>query len=117
MNIEYRDIARLMAEQPDLLIDGFQYKLPRGGDGFDSPRKLLLTGEFLGEVQTAADYIEAQGIPPKVGSYRIKHDAEKALDCYLPNGAVIAAALLAGYQAERDPHSPNCTFTREAAHA
>jgi hypothetical protein len=46
-------------------------------------------------------------------SYELKHKAEEALDYYLPNGALIAAAMLAGRRCvEIGPDSPNMHIHR-----
>lgn len=48
---------------------------------------------------------------PSVGSYTLKHVAERALDSYVANGELIAAALLIGYPHRYDGiGSPNVSF-------
>jgi len=46
---------------------------------------------------------------PAVGSYGMKHVAEKAIGEYITNGELIAAALMAGYPMGR-PYGPNVDF-------
>lgn len=108
MKVTPQAIARVIAEHPELTVDGFNYRTPWGSEGLEPNKWLLLTREFETDTQRAVDWVKAIGAD--ASSIRIKRTIEKLNDCYIAHGAVIAAALLLGYQVERDPHSPNCTF-------
>ena len=70
----------------------------------------------LPDIVAAHDWLVANiaktKTPPHngLGSYTVKHIAERALGRYISNGQLIAAALLAGYPMRQHHDSPNPTF-------
>lgn len=117
MKITYADIVELLAGNPDLTIDGWQYKVnERGCDGFETTRKLLLTDEFLSQVQLAVDYLTAHPLTGKTLSNQVARVIVAATppgrDGYAPHGAVIAAAVLLEYSVRRVLDAPTCWIER-----
>lgn len=108
MIVNAQAIAQVLAAHPDITVDGFQYTTTWGSEGFEPVRWLLLSREFESDTQLAVDWIKSNGA--NASSSRIKQTIEKQSDRHISHGAVIAAALILGYQPVRDPHSPNCSF-------
>lgn len=79
-------------------------------------REELLESELL--VQQVRGWLRRE-VPPvplrgrrPASSYWVKHIAERSLGTYVPNGVLIAAALLEGYvvSPSGDPQDPNMYF-------
>lgn len=116
-------ITSLMVEYPDLTSGGWQYLMRSGRrycEAFGSDyRSEMLTDHFIAEVNTALIFLVTRrrlARPNlKVTSYWWKHCAEGfgelvGLSSYVSNGAVIAAALIAGFPVARHKNSPNCAI-------
>jgi hypothetical protein len=67
--------------------------------------------EFLRAYAFLAKFGRRKTINSKMGSYGLKHDAERSMGDYVANGILIAAALAMGYSAVRTHvGSPNAHF-------
>lgn len=106
------DLARLrviMQAHPLLTLHGFgDYANPcrAAPEG----RRALLAA--IAEIDTARAWLCGQQrietLNLKQTSYGLKHMAERAMNRYIPNGALITAALLDGWKVKRLPDSnPN----------
>jgi hypothetical protein len=109
-------LQAVMEQQPQLTSFGFGvFEERRKTAG--QRREELEQGrdELLGSedrVLRVRDWLLANIAPiktPTMGSYRMKHVAERAIGEYVTNGDLIAAALMAGYPMSR-PHGPNAEF-------
>jgi hypothetical protein len=111
-------IARIAEEYPNLCSGG--WKGCRGfnnGDKFTEYRKDMFTHQFESEVLTSLAYLAGHVIKPKYGSYGLKHKAEAfgktvGLEPYVRNGALIVAAIIAGYELKFEMDSLNCRFKK-----
>lgn len=126
--IPYINIVRkIMANYPDLSIDGFRYKdrqvpHPATDEVFMDRRSQLVEDYELRRIMTACEYIHKfpiEGQRP-VDSYALKHRAERwghefGMEGYVTNGAAIVAAVLCGYSIIREKNSPNCRFAAPSA--
>lgn len=92
-------------------------------DDFDRSRAHMTSTAGLEEFARALEFVEArwrptQNITRYQSSYGLKHTAERwhrevigrNVNCYVSNGALIAAALCLGYRHRIIPGSPNCFF-------
>jgi hypothetical protein len=100
-------VRRLMAEHPNLGPFGWR----------DTPSPFTPTSDFINQVAAAADYISLRGLPLRCGSYALQHLVEEHKRMYVSNGALIVAALLAGYRPVRYGSGPNCRFEAPVAQA
>ena len=114
-----RRLAAVMLEEPLLNLNGmgpgpYAGTLQERRERFDRWRV---------ELRSSADHVEQvrlwlvknieprKTINPYAGSYSLKHIAEKALDGYVTNGELIAAAIIAGFPHRSDGvSSPNMSF-------
>lgn len=73
-----------------------------------------LNSDFLEQVDTVRNWIvetpDRSRTLTRRGSYAIKHMIEQAVGRYIPNGAMIAGALLEGYAPVRRYPGPNAIF-------
>lgn len=103
---QVRTLAEVMDEQPTLGAAGF-------GGRRSTPAELADRDELRGSapgVDEVREWLLANLAPsrtPTESSYALKHDAERALGRYVPNGELIAAALTAGYPISRPGDGPN----------
>ena len=112
--VERGDIIRVVAENPDLSAYGWRFRtgsLWNDGDAFARHREQMLSQDFEQQVRASLAYLGTRRIPTKVGSYGAKHLVERWAGRYVSNGALIVAAILAGYRVVRDDNSPNCGFS------
>lgn len=121
--IDPAHIRRVLAQHPDLCIDGLRHKSTTpnfcyGDDRFPERRTLFMEPAYLRQIDTAYAYLNNFEIEKRTGSYGLKHrmenwGRENGLETYVTNGCAILAAILSGYQLVRDRYpSPNCTFRR-----
>ena len=112
-------LRRVLAENPGLCANGW------GTDpaDFEDSRTHMTSRHGVEEFGRALAFVEARCRPTRAitthaTSYGYKHMAEHwhrrelgdAADCYVSNGAFIAAALALGYRHRLLPGSPNCLF-------
>jgi hypothetical protein len=117
-----RTLAEVMEEHPSLNEFGF--------GAFDPQRKRreqrqqeIAAGrqQLRGQEDLAIavrDWLAANIAPIKTctaGSYGMKHLVERAIGQYVPNGVLIAAALMAGYP-WKGPHGPNVVLGMSKRH-
>lgn len=113
-------MKKVLDQHPDLSIDGWRYGNCKpdslyGDTQFPSRRAMFMDMEYLSQIATAYEYFWHFDIHIKAGSYGLKHRIEKwggaeGLEHYVTNGCAILAALMSGYEAVREPNSPNCRF-------
>ena len=106
-SVEADDIMELQQRHPGLSRSGL-----RGTPGSDD----LTTPESVAQVNHCIAFLSAFTHPktPKVGSYSLKHMAERAgvgTTSYIPNGALIAAGLILGIPHTSRDGSPNMDFS------
>jgi hypothetical protein len=98
-------IDAVMANWEDLTCWGFSH--PKA-EGFTDARAQLRT-EGVSYFIRAAEWLKH--IPRRssvnLGSYSLKHQAERWAGDYVSNGALIAAAVHLGFKVERIAGSPN----------
>jgi hypothetical protein len=112
-------LKRVLVENPNLCANGWGTE----PHDFERSRAHMTSPHGVEEFERALAFVEARCRPTKAitthaGSYGYKHMAENwhrrelgdAADCYVSNGALIAAALALGYRHRRLPGSPNCLF-------
>lgn len=110
-------LARCIEANPDLSAYGWRFRDRRNwnnGEAFAANRDQMHTEDFAQQVECALTYLRTHRIPKGAGSYGMKHRAENASGQYVSNGAFIVAAILTGYQIQRDDNSPNCGFKTPA---
>lgn len=102
-----RRLAAVMTREPMLTYEGMETE-PQA----DEREALRAQAALVAEVCAwLAVHIEpCPTFNPRAGSYSVKHIAEKALGSYVPNGALIAAALILGYDYKWDRSSRNVAF-------
>lgn len=114
-----RQLAVAMDMEPELNRNGFgagaygRSLEERRADARAWRVELRSRAERVDEVrQWLVDNIDPrQTINPDVGSYGLKHTAERILGEYVANGELIAAAIIAGYPYRREGGgSPNARF-------
>jgi|GEM_PF-4891907 len=114
-------IAEVIAAHPELSLYGWKCFYPSGKcgyDNFESDRQRTASDDFACQVATAKEFIERYHNPVQkrrkgVGSYYLKHNAEKfgrdnGMSSYVSNGAFIVAAILLEMRIKRFRHSKNC---------
>lgn len=115
-----RSLAEVMEQHPLLTYFGFGV-FQRQGQTLQNRRaemaaqRATLAGRE-DSVRQIADWLRANVTPiktPTVGSYGMKHIAEKAIGRYVSNGELIAAALTVGYT-YRHNDGPNAEFGMSA---
>lgn len=112
-------LKRILVKNPGLCANGWEAAF----EDFDRSRAHMTSPHGVEEFGRALAFVEARCRPTKAitthaGSYGYKHMAENwhrrelgdTADCYVSNGAFIAAALALGYRHQRLPGSPNCLF-------
>lgn len=116
-------LAITMAKHPSLSYFGFgvygERKLSRDErvKQLKEVRAKLMANSH--EVEKVVNWLQENILPiktinTKCGSYSLKHIAENALDCYVANGSLIAAALILGYEMKTEWGSPNGYFGMSA---
>lgn len=109
-------IKAIVKALPDFSSYGFRMREGSSGNSgiaFEAWRLATSTPQFTRQVSYAIKYLMQHRIPAALGSYALKHRAERAAGHYITNGAAIAAALISGYSVVRDgEYQPNCTFKR-----
>lgn len=126
-------IATVMGRYPTLSAYGFHFSASgeywQSIERYKEGRAQMLTDGFIDQVETC---MEALATKPAWGkgwkvrhrsSYVLKHMVERwvreserdDVARYIPNGALIVAAVLDGWVPVQWPHSPNCGFRREVA--
>lgn len=112
-------LRRTLSEHPGLCANGW------GTDpaDFDRSRAHMTSPHGVEEFERALAFVEAcwrptRAITRHASSYGLKHSAERwhrarlgdGADCYVSNGALIAAALHLGYRHRPLPRTSNCLF-------
>lgn len=118
-----KTIADVMREHPTLCDHGWGD--PRGAlptfdlpaSAFEDARRRMRSADFALQVGRATAWLQAaRGASTamrRLSSYGAKHKAEDWAGAYVSNGALITAALLAGWRPVTPTRSgPNCTFRR-----
>jgi hypothetical protein len=116
-------IQHVLAQHPDLCIDGLRYVSTSSNScysdaRFPERRAMFMKPEYLQQIVTACEYLNHFELDKRSGSYGLKHLMEtwgrkNGLASYVTNGSAILAAILSGYQIVRTKYpSPNCTFRR-----
>lgn len=109
-------IQDILDKVPELHIFGVGRAI---GSGFLTDSKLLSYQEKLLNYDKddfnkicgwLATKEKSKTINKKACSYKLKHIAEKELGFYLPNGALIAAAIHSGFEYKIDKDWPNVFF-------
>lgn len=106
-------IDALMSAHGDLSAYGWAFRNRYGwntGSEFERNRAQMLKADFERQVAVCLAWLLEHRIPRGAGSYGAKHRVENDVGVYVSNGALITAALLAGYAVDRDFNSPNCGF-------
>jgi hypothetical protein len=118
MQITKKDVQKVLQEYPTLNYSGFG--LFESGKALSSKEKLVELQKqqeelcsALKEIQHTYDWLDdvqqIKSINTKIGSYGLKHDAEKsALSGYISNGCFIAGAILKGFKVQIN--EPNAYF-------
>lgn len=96
--------ARVLNQNPELTRFGFQAAAP-GAD-----RLYLCTPGALAQVEACLVWLVDHELPPRVGSYRLKHIIERWCGHYISNGAAIVAMLITGHTPVRLIENLNCSF-------
>lgn len=106
-------IEELLVQEPRLTNDGLgifdEVRKPRDQRQreFAEKRKKLSSAwgvqEFMRAIKFLSEFGQRKTINRKIGSYGLKHQAEdffrdRGTDCYVSNGALIAAALHLGFK-------------------
>ena len=97
-------IARVLNRNPELTYFGFR------ASAKDDERRYLCNSDALDQVAACLCWLADHAIPPRAGSYRLKHIIERWAGRYISNGACIVAMLITGQSHLRGIGSPNCTF-------
>lgn len=109
-----RAIETVMSEWPNLTCWGFSSPMD---DGFAKARDELRS-DGISYFIHAVDWL--RHIPKRktvnLGSYWLKHQAERWAGDYVSNGALIAAAIHLRFRVEREAGAPNA-FINVAAHS
>lgn len=107
-------LAEVMAEHPLLHCRGIgafhhaRHTAEQYRDFVDVERRKLAVRE--GQVLAVASFLLKHVTPiktPAVNSYAMKHVVESAIGAYVPNGVLIASALIARYSHKLIPNNPN----------
>ncbi|MBO0407071.1 hypothetical protein [Aeromonas hydrophila] len=96
--------ARVLNRNPELAHFGFQ------AGAKDDERRHLCTSDAQVQIAACLRWLSDHSIPPRVGSYRLKHIIERWAGRYISNGACIVAMLIIGQSHLRSVGSTNCTF-------
>jgi hypothetical protein len=106
--VNQTDIADVMRKYPDLTIDGLA-----GDRRPDFERRRTALSGAVSEFERAVAWLSR--VPKRKSanrdggcSYGLKHAAEGWAGAYLPNGALIAAAVHLGFPIVRCPSAINC---------
>ncbi|MFU8853026.1 YozE family protein [Micromonospora sp. SL1-18] len=103
------DLAKVLEDHPKLSAEGYDHPDVRQPDKLVGSRDNLT--RRLDEVQAAYDWIttlrRVRITRGTASSYGLKHEGERAGIRYVTNGAMIAAAYLAGVTVKVVPGDPN----------
>ena len=98
-----RDMRAIMAANPNLTINGYAVR-HWGVAEFAA----LLEPRHLKAFTAARAWLrQFPQTKTTLGSYGLKHDAEREMGMYLANGSLIAAAIAEGFPVKRLPGTPN----------
>jgi hypothetical protein len=101
-------LNRVLEETPNLIASGFSDSI-RGSRAF-SPDEV---GQFILCRRWLRQFKQLTRVSKLNSSYGLKHRVEKAMDEYIQNGALIAAAIAEGIQVQRVDGGPNAWFAIE----
>lgn len=111
IELSQKDLEKVLIEHPTLGVHGFWHP----ECGIDLPTDRLALSNSLERVEQASTWVQQlkkrKTLNNKAHSYSLKRDAERELGVhFIPNGCLIAAALIAGFRCQMIPDTPNCIF-------
>jgi hypothetical protein len=106
-----RAMQQVMSEYPDLTYAGF------GHEGIEDLTAPVALVEFIACRTWMARCVRTQHVNMRASSsYGLKHAVERAYDCYIANGTLIAAAIAEGFLVKRDGINAQFNITRKQPH-
>ena len=110
-----KDIEAVLRELPELSLHGIRVyegtALGGGGDVTGDKEQLLRSSALCAAVCVWLSTLDRRKtINPYHTSYGYKHMAEMAIEEYVPNGVLIAAAIHCGFRYRICKRSPNVKF-------
>lgn len=100
------DVAQVLHDYPGLTPYGFRDGWPSVFPNEGFMRDVLRVHRWIRETPRASALIARRG------SYALKGIAERDMHTFIPNGALITAAILAGFRPHQTRPGPNCRFTK-----